>query len=90
MKVRTLNVGLGGDLVRADHSIQLEAASARKRLLESQSSSTAQIHEAAWQREVMRIYHEACIETKAVYRFGHDEENRAQPDNWIIRWTLWQ
>lgn len=68
----------------------MEAAGARKRLLESQSLSTAQIHEAAWQREVLRIYAEACLETKAVYRFGHDIENRVEPDNWIIRWLLWQ
>lgn len=38
----------------------------------------------------MRIYDEACIDTKAVYKFGHDTENRTEPDNWIIRWLLWQ
>jgi hypothetical protein len=67
----------------------MEAAQARRRLLESQSSSTAQIHESAWQREVMRVYDDACLETKAVYEFGHDTENRIRPDNWIIRWLLW-
>jgi hypothetical protein len=67
----------------------MEAAQARRRLLESQSSSTAQIHESAWQREVMRVYEDACAETKAVYKFGHDTENRIRPDNWIIRWLLW-
>ncbi|CZT14253.1 uncharacterized protein RCC_00228 [Ramularia collo-cygni] len=70
--------------------MKLEAAGARKRLLESQEHSTAQIHEAAWRREVLRIYDEACVETKAVYRFGHDTENSMEPDNWIIRWLLWQ
>ncbi|EGP86818.1 unnamed protein product [Zymoseptoria tritici ST99CH_1A5] len=69
--------------------MKMEAAQARRRLLESQTSSTAQIHESAWQREVMRVYDDACIETKAVYNFGHDTENRIRPDNWIIRWLLW-
>lgn len=65
---------------------QMEAAEARRRLMQSQISSTAQIHEITWQREVMRIYELARIETKAVYQFGHDTTDREIPDNWIIRW----
>lgn len=67
----------------------MEAAEGRKRLLEGQQSSTAQIHEVAWQSEVMRIYNQAQPQTLAVYRFGHDVADPQNPDNWIIRWMLW-
>lgn len=63
----------------------MEAAEARKRLLESQDSSTAQIHEAAWRREVLKIYDDAQPQTRAVYQFGHDTADPQEPDNWIIR-----
>lgn len=68
---------------------QMEAAEGRKRLLEGQATSTAQIHESAWQREVLRIYHDAQPQTRAVYQFGHDTADPHTPDNWIIRWMLW-
>lgn len=71
---------------RADIVFQMEAAEGRKRLLESQNGSTAQIHENAWQHEVMRIYNDAQVQTRAVYQFGHDQQNSEHPDNWIIRW----
>lgn len=67
----------------------MEAAEGRKRLLEGQVSSTAQIHEGAWQREVLRIYDDAQAQTRAVYQFGHDTADPQAPDNWIIRWMLW-
>ena len=66
----------------------MEAAEARRRLMQTQSSSTAQIHEITWQREVVRIYDAARTETKAVYQFGHDSTDREIPDNWIIRWYV--
>lgn len=69
--------------------MKLEAAEGRRRLLESQTSDTAQIHEAAWQREMLRIFEEARPETKAVYQFGHDTADNDVVDNWIIRWLLW-
>ncbi|KAF2173743.1 hypothetical protein M409DRAFT_62016 [Zasmidium cellare ATCC 36951] len=73
--------------------MKLEAGEGRRRLMESQTSSTAQIHEAAWQREVLRIFEHARPETRAVYQFGHDTSHDASGnevvDNWIIRWMLW-
>lgn len=66
--------------------LQTEAATARRRILEGQDTSTAQVHEAAWAREVLRIYQDARPETKAVYQFGHDLQTG---DNWIIRWVMW-
>lgn len=69
--------------------LQSEAAMARRRILEEQDTSTAQVHEATWSREVLRIYDEARPETKAVYQFGHDADTGAAPDNWIIRWVMW-
>ncbi|KAK4498083.1 hypothetical protein PRZ48_010739 [Zasmidium cellare] len=73
--------------------MKLEAAEGRRRLMEGQTSSTAQIHEAAWQREVLRIFEQARPETRAVYRFGQDTSQDANGvelvDNWIIRWMLW-
>ncbi|KAF7190622.1 hypothetical protein HII31_07781 [Pseudocercospora fuligena] len=85
---------LGLDLTNGTHRrvynlMKMEAAEGRKRLLEVQASSTAQIHEDAWQGEVMRIYDEAQPQTLAVYRFGHDVADPEHPDNWIIRWMLW-
>lgn len=67
----------------------MEAAEGRRRLLASQASSTAQIHETAWQNEVLRIYNDAQPQTRAVYQFGHDVADAQVPDNWIIRWMLW-
>lgn len=69
--------------------MEMEAAEGRRRLLESQASSTAQIHETAWQNEVLRIYNDAQPQTRAVYQFGHDIADPQAPDNWIIRWMLW-
>lgn len=67
----------------------MEAADGRRRLLENQAGSTAQIHETAWQNEVLRIYNDAQPQTRAVYQFGHDLADPQAPDNWIIRWMLW-
>ncbi|KAM3413720.1 hypothetical protein BST61_g10409 [Cercospora zeina] len=74
---------------RVYNLMKMEAAEGRKRLLEGQAMSTAQIHEYAWQREVLRIYHDAQPQTRAVYQFGHDTADPNAPDNWIIRWMLW-
>jgi hypothetical protein len=67
----------------------MEAAEGRRRLLEGQAGSTAQIHETAWHNEVLRIYNDAQPQTRAVYQFGHDVADPRAPDNWIIRWMLW-
>jgi hypothetical protein len=67
----------------------MEAAEGRKRLLANQGSSTAPIHEDAWQREILYIYNTAQPQTLAVYQFGHDTVDPDRPDNWIIRWMLW-
>ncbi|KXT09186.1 hypothetical protein AC579_7260 [Pseudocercospora musae] len=85
---------LGLDLTNGTHRrvynlMKMEAAEGRKRLLQGQASSTAQIHEDAWNAEVMRIYNEAQPQTLAVYRFAHDVADPQNPDNWIIRWMLW-
>lgn len=50
--------------------------------------SNAQISETAIHREILRIYHSARRETKAVYDLGRDTD-RVEEENWVIRWMLW-
>ena len=50
--------------------------------------SNAQISETAIHREILRIYHSARRETKAVYDLGRDTD-RIEEENWVIRWMLW-
>lgn len=39
-------------------------------------------------REILKIYHRASAQTKAVYNEGHDTEV-CEEENWVIRWLLW-
>lgn len=41
--------------------------------------------EAAFQREVETIYHNACRQTKGIYRLTQADNGQ----NWVIRWMLW-
>ena len=50
--------------------------------------SNAQISETAIHREILRIYHTARRETRAVYDLGRDTD-RIEEENWVIRWMLW-
>ena len=48
----------------------------------------AQISDIAINREVLRIYDNACKETRMVYDLGHDTKG-VEIENWVIRWMLW-
>ncbi|OQO11230.1 hypothetical protein B0A48_05486 [Cryoendolithus antarcticus] len=50
---------------------------------------SVQHSETATHREILRIYHLARPETKAVYHLGLDETGSVEVENWIIRWMLW-
>lgn len=48
----------------------------------------SQLDEAAVNKEIVYIFHNARPETKIMYSLGHDR-NGDHEENWIIRWLLW-